>query len=366
MGRDAPSRVRQLVRPSDVIFGINTTIFRARISRITPRLDHQVCSTGFCVLRPGPALDSEWLFCAVVSDEFLAQVTPRMRGASYPAVSDKDVLNCTIPVPPLAEQQRIVVKARTALDRLREIQMLCRESMDEAAELEGAVVLDCIQRFHRDNDVPLVPVSKVATVNPRRDSCIRLLDEDLEVTYVPMAAVDEETGTIADALTRPLGDVRKGFTPFLQGDVIFAKITPCMQNGKSAVVDSLVNGLGFGSTEFHVLRPGPEVLPEWLWYIVRQKSFRVEAQRHFRGSAGQQRVPASFIESHKIPLPTIDQQYRVVNDLQMCTDRVNSIRRSLSFNAVRNIGNRTVAGSVPLDLHELMQAVLRKAFAGEL
>ena len=213
---------------------------------------------------------------------------------------------------------------------------------------------------------PMVRLSDVAQVNPRRDSRLRSLDESLEVTFVPMAAVDEVTGTIAVPEVKPFGDVRKGFTPFVEGDVIFAKITPCMQNGKSAVANSLVNGLGFGSTEFHVLRPGPDVLAEWLWYIVRQKTFREEAQRHFRGSAGQQRVPAIFVEQTEIPLPSLEQQRRVVNRLHGCQERVNEICQLLRYREVRNIGIRADTSKSTADLDALTQAVLRKAFSGEL
>ncbi len=113
----------------------------------------------------------------------------------------------------------------------------------------------------------------------------------------------------------------------MEGDVIFAKITPSMQNGKSAIARGLVNGLGFGSTEFHVLRPGREVLPEWLWYFVRQRSFREEARNHFRGSAGQQRVPASFIEQCEIPLPSVDEQRRLVGRIREGFDRLNEIQQ---------------------------------------
>ncbi len=173
---------------------------------------------------------------------------------------------------------------------------------------------------------PVARLGDVAQVNPRRHSGLRSLAGNVEVTFVPMAAVDEETGTISCREVKPLGDVRRGLTAFAEGDVIFAKITPCMQNGKSAIAHGLVNGLGFGSTEFHVLRPGPDVLPEWLWYVVRQRSFREEARRHFRGSAGQQRVPASFIEQHMIPLPSIGLQRRIVGQVRWALVRVSEIQ----------------------------------------
>ena len=199
---------------------------------------------------------------------------------------------------------------------------------------------------------PMARLSDVAQVNPRRDSRLRSLRDDLRVTFVPMAAVDEVTGTIAAPEVRPLATVRKGFTPFVEGDVIFAKITPCMQNGKSAIAQGLVNGLGFGSTEFHVLRPGPNVLPQWLWCFVRQHSFREEARRYFRGSAGQQRVPATFIELHKIPVPSLQEQRRTVAKIHEAFERLCEIRK--------------LQEQIHQEAAALDQAVLHKAFAGEL
>ena len=218
-------------------------------------------------LLPDPnRLNRHFLAYYLRSPQFVDFAVGHSRGANLPRVAMRALWAHRIPIPTLEEQRRIVEKIKKAVEKVKEMQILRRTSLEDAAELEGAVFSESVQKLLRDADVPFVPILDAAQVNPRRDSGIRSLDADLVVSFVPMAAVDEETGTIADALTRPLGDVRKGFTPFLQDDVIFAKITPCMQNGKSAVVDSLVNGLGFGSTEFHVLRPGPEVLPEWLWY----------------------------------------------------------------------------------------------------
>jgi type I restriction enzyme S subunit len=89
------------------------------------------------------------------------------------------------------------------------------------------------------------------------------------VTFVPMPAVDEVEGKITTPSIRPLDEVWKGFTHFAEGDVLFAKITPCMENGKAAVARALTNGLGCGSTEFHVLRSKGMLDPHYLWRFLR-------------------------------------------------------------------------------------------------
>lgn len=131
-----------------------------------------------------------------------------------------------------------------------------------------------------------------------------------------MAAVDAELGAIGEPAERPLSQVRKGYTAFGDHDVLFAKITPCMENGKAAIAKNLTNGLGFGSTEFHVLRPSVGVLSEWVYHFVRQTSFRRDARAHFAGTAGQLRVPASFLESTEIALPPLPEQRRIVAEIE--------------------------------------------------
>jgi len=137
----------------------------------------------------------------------------------------------------------------------------------------------------------------------------------MAVSFVPMAAVDEQAGVISICEERLLADVLKGYTAFEDGDVLFAKITPCMENGKAFLARNLTNGFGFGSTEFHVLRPGDRVLDEYIYHLVRQPRFREEAKRNFTGTAGQQRVPKTFMENVLVPLPSLSEQRRIVGIL---------------------------------------------------
>ena len=174
---------------------------------------------------------------------------------------------------------------------------------------------------------PTVKLSEISEINPRRPASLLKLPDDYPVTFVPMPAVEQFGGTICTPETRGFGEVRKGFTYFADGDVIFAKITPCMQNGKSAVAHNLVNQLGFGSTEFHVIRPNPDkVLAEWIWHFVRQGPYRREATHHFQGAVGQQRVPAAYLESTSIPLPSLSEQKLILARIKECMERVEEVQ----------------------------------------
>jgi len=158
--------------------------------------------------------------------------------------------------------------------------------------------------------VPAVPLLDVATLNPRPFG-IPARDDDL-VTFVPMKAVEAESGVIDVSDVRPWHAVKKGFTPFQDGDVIFAKITPCMENGKFAVARGLKHGRAAGSTEFHVLRPSERLLPSYLLHFMFTRNVRGRAKRSMRGAAGQLRVPPEFFGTIALPLPSIDGQRAIV------------------------------------------------------
>ncbi len=142
------------------------------------------------------------------------------------------------------------------------------------------------------------------------------------VSFVKMASVSED-GFISDCEVRPFDEVRKGFTYFEEGDVLLAKITPCFENGKAAVAEDLPHRIGFGSTEFHVLRPGPMVNTRYLFYFVWNQSVRSSGRSQMAGAAGQKRLPSDFLAKLEIPLPTLDEQRRIAAVL----DKADALRR---------------------------------------
>lgn len=161
-------------------------------------------------------------------------------------------------------------------------------------------------------------------VNPKTDCS--LLSDSSEVSFVPMANVQEKTNVVSYDMVA-YETVKKGFTVFQRGDLIWAKITPCMQNGKSCIVDKMPTEIGFGSTEFHVIRKRNEnVYMPFVWAILSSDDVLKAAQATFSGSAGQQRVSASFIENFPAVLPDYPVQVRLVAELE---DKLNLLNGKL-------------------------------------
>ena len=161
---------------------------------------------------------------------------------------------------------------------------------------------------------------EVAQINPAQPTF--LPSDDMVVSFVPMAAVEALTGRISTDDVRPWGYVRKGYTRFQDGDVLFAKITPCMENGKAAIARGLIAGVGAGSTEFHVLRPGPALRADTLLFYLLQEEFRRNARAQMTGSAGQLRVPRRFLDEQAIPIPPLPEQHRIVEAIESYFTRI--------------------------------------------
>lgn len=193
------------------------------------------------------------------------------------------------------------------------------------------------------------PLGEIADINPRHP---KRLDDSMPVSFAPMAAVSESKPEFQFMEERALGKVRQGFTHFAEGDVLFAKITPCMENGKGAVATGLSNGLGCGTTELIVLRPLAEIDPHYVYRFLAQPSIRREAKEHFTGTAGQARVPVGFIEQLEIPLAPLAEQRRIVATLDRLVGKVDACQRRLA--------------NIPDLLTRFRQSVLAGASSGRL
>lgn len=149
-----------------------------------------------------------------------------------------------------------------------------------------------------------VKLSEIAWIDP-----LCSFKNTEEVSFIPMDAIDSSNGIVSYQGIKKVEET-KGFTRFKEGDILWAKITPCMQNAKSAIAKKLINGFGCGSTEFFVIRSKDEnvVLQEYLLFLLRDNRILKAAMNYFGGSAGQQRVSPLFLKTFNVPLPRIEEQ----------------------------------------------------------
>jgi type I restriction enzyme S subunit len=194
-------------------------------------------------------------------------------------------------------------------------------------------------------------IADVFEVNPRRPAADHV-SEGTPVSFVPMGAVDANRGAITEPGERPFGAVRRGYTAFADGDVLLAKITPCFENGKAAVASSLRNGLGFGSSEFHVFRPQGAVLAPYLFHFLRQPQLRADAAEFMTGTAGQARVPIDHLSEMELPVAPLAEQRRIVAKVEALLEQVRRAKDRLD--------------RLPLILQRFRQSVLAAACSGQL
>jgi len=163
----------------------------------------------------------------------------------------------------------------------------------------------------------------VMAVNPPARRA-RALDDTDEVSFVPMEAVGEYGGLNLER-TKPLDEIGSGYTAFEDGDVVIAKITPCFENGKGAIASGLKNGVGFGTTELHVLRAGKHLDKQFLFYLTISHTFRMLGESEMYGAGGQKRVPPEFAKDFRIPLPPLDEQQTIARFLNAKTAQIDAL-----------------------------------------
>ena len=246
-----------------------------------------------------------------------------------------------IPLPPLEEQKRLAA----ILDRADELRRVRRESLARLDELGQSLFLELFgDPATNPKGWEVVKLGEVTQINPRLYNAL-LTDE--EISFVPMAYVLEE-GRLYREESRKFAEVKTGFTPFQRGDILFAKITPCFENGKIAIA-TIHKNHGFGSTEFHVIRASDELTTNiFLLYFLRQRRIRLEGERKMTGSAGQRRVPKHFLETLSLPLPPLALQQQFAAQIEELEAIKTRARASL------------------LELDALFASLQARAFAGEL
>lgn len=270
----------------------------------------------------------------MLSEEFTKWSIKKSKGSTNPYVLFSDLADYEFELPPIS-QQRVLADKLWAAYNLKEAYKKMNSAIDEMVKSQFIEMfgnpLASVQKY------PIRSLFDCCEINPRRP-LLNILDSDL-VSFVPMASVNEN-GFLQDLVDEEYGKIKKGFTYFENNDVLFAKITPCMENGKGAIAHSLTNGIGMGSTEFHVLRPIKNISnPYWLLCLTRMPIFRDMAAKNMSGTGGQKRVGSEYMSNFKVGLPPIDLQIKFAElykqadkskfELKQAIDKIEKVMKSL-------------------------------------
>ena len=255
-------------------------------------------------------------------------------------------------IAPLQGPHRIDIAKANAEKNLQNARALF-ESYLRAAFTQGGLERDGVERGQgagMSGSWPVKTLAEVCQLKPRKNEAREKLSPADEVSFVPMEDLGINLKHFKALKSRPLLDVASGYTYFAEGDVLLAKITPCFENGKLGIATDLKNGVGFGSSEFYVLRPHENLSAEWLYYYLNRETFRVEGAARMSGAVGHRRVTKEFIETYPIPLPPLSEQQRIVNLLGKL--------QSSSESMVAIQSKKIVA------LENLKRSLLSQAFSG--
>lgn len=326
---------------------------------------HNYISPAYVVFSCKQELMPEFLYLIFKSNYYNKIIRENTTGSVRQNLSFDILKKMEIPFPPVSEQKRIVDTYNQKIEAAKQLEKEAEEFENELEhfvfeklnimktnKLESSnkicftdfknISVWGVERIKRGGNKSILysniyqnaKLSKYCYINPKTD--LSSLDNHDEISFIPMEFVSDVYGEIIK-LGKGSKIKSKGYTRFQNNDLIWAKITPCMQNGKSAIVNNLTNGYGYGSTEFYVIRKKDDnILLDYIYILLRTPSLRCDAVNYFTGSSGQQRVPKSYLEDLLIPIPPMEIQEMIVNHIYKKKEYIKELRakaESIKINA---------------------------------
>lgn len=281
---------RRFAGPGDVIMSVRAPVGPVNLTNT------KICiGRGLAAIRPdGSRLLTDFAFRVLrhAQDSITGS-----GGSAFDSISIKAVSQLELPLPPLDVQHEVIEEIETY------------QRVIDGARM---VVANWRPRIEVDPAWPVVELGEVCEVNPKR-AALKISNATTEVSFLPMADMTERTMYTTPMQTRTLGEVNGSYSYFADRDVLVARVTPCFENGKISIAAKPVNNIGFGSSEFHVLRCNGRVLPEWAYVCMTRSDFREAGIVNMTGTGGLQRVPRRFVESWQIPVPPIATQETLIS-----------------------------------------------------
>lgn len=284
-----------ILPPNSILVSTRATIGRIAINKVE-------CSTnqGFKNIIINDLNIVNPYFVALMMTKLVDKMNSLATGGTFKEVSTTNFKTLEFPLPPLSIQEEIV----------NEIEVY--QKIIDGAKM---VVENYKPQIDINPDWEIIELEKVCELNPKKSE-LNSLSNNLEVSFVPMADLNENNIDFEPKEIKLLSEVIKGYTYFSENDVLLAKVTPCFENGKAGIAKNLKNRIGFGSSEYYVLRPKDKILSAWIYLNITTNGFRESGKLNMTGTGGLKRVPKDFISKTMIPLPEIDIQQQIVDQIE--------------------------------------------------
>ncbi len=337
---NAPSRAKQIVKDGDVLFATTRPTLK-RLVIVDKSLHEQICSTGFCVLRPiKEKIESSWLYYILSDQSFYNYIEPLQKGASYPAVTDMQVKSYLIPIPPLSEQHRIVSYLDSAFAKIDAVAKNAEDALKEAKALFQSALTKMMEPKEGWEYKKLGEVCQ-KTINIKWDE-----HPNHQYKYIDLSAVDRMTHKVMSTTSICSIDAPSRAKQIVnEGDVLFATTRPTLK--RLVIIDKSLDGQ-ICSTGFCVLRPTPAaIMSSWLYYALSNQSFYNYIEPLQKG-ASYPAVTDNQVKSYKIPVPPLSDQRHIVSYLDVFKSKVDQLQSNLT---------RTLS-----ECAALKQSILRQTF----
>ena len=307
-----------------------------------------ICGYHLAIVTPdNSVLLGKFLFRLFQSNNFKSYFEISSNGVTRFGLDTYSIFNGAIVLPSISEQLAIADFLDRETARIDEVMAKKQKLIELLLEKRQAIISQAVTKGlnpkakMKDSDVPwLGEIPESWTIKRLRFVCKTNTpkseykgNKDIKVTFLAMESVGEN-GEINAEDIRKIEEVYSGYTYFTDGDILIAKITPCFENGKGAYVAGLTNGLGFGSTEFHVLRANRLVLPEYLYFITYSHPFRKIGEALMEGAAGQKRIPEDFIKNFTIGIPSIKEQINILNEIKSKSEIIQTLVNTIKTSRI--------------------------------
>lgn len=273
---------------------------------------HAMINEHLFLLRFNNLTEQLYFFNYLHSDYGQEMLKQNITGSAQGGLNSTNLKNIKIPLPPPDIQQKIV-------DECQKIDEEYENSL-KLIEYNRKYISDIFNNISSEKSCK---INQICLTNPSKSE-IKQLSDDLIISFIEMSSVSNH-GYIETKIDKVLSEVRKGsYTYFAENDVIIAKITPCMENGKCALATGLTNGIALGSSEFHVFRVKNtnELNPTFLFHFLNRTNIRQEAEKNMTGASGHRRAPIGFYENLVMPLPDITEQQQIVAQIQALENQI--------------------------------------------